>query len=179
MKRFLLPLLIFLGLATLLCLALLGASRDESQALPSPLIGKPAPYYSLPRLDQLEKISTPQDLQGQVWILNVWASWCVSCREEHPVLLQFSQNYHIPLIGLNYKDKVDAATAWLMQYGNPYQWSIVDAEGLVGLDYGVYGVPESFVIDKRGVVRHKHIGILNDQQIREKLLPLIEVLKNE
>jgi cytochrome c biogenesis protein CcmG/thiol:disulfide interchange protein DsbE len=179
MRRFLWPLLIFLSLALFLGLGLVSSSRDNAQELPSPLIGKASPQFSLPRLDQLEKIATPQDLAGQVWLLNVWASWCVSCREEHPVLLRFAKNHQTPIIGLNYKDKVEAAEAWLKQFGNPYLWSVVDADGRVGIDYGVYGVPESFVIDKRGVIRHKHVGVLTDSVLNNKLLPLITKLQNE
>jgi cytochrome c biogenesis protein CcmG/thiol:disulfide interchange protein DsbE len=172
MKRFLLPigtfvvLLIFLGV---------GLNRDPHE-IPSPLIGKPAPSFQLTQLHDQQKLITPMDLRGKVWMLNVWASWCVSCREEHPVLMKFSERGVLPIIGLNYKDERDAGLTWLNQFGNPYQVSAFDGNGRVGIDYGVYGVPETFIIDKQGVIRMKHVGPVTDEVIKEKLLPLIQEL---
>ena len=116
-------------------------------------------------------------MQGEVWLLNVWASWCVACRVEHPLLVELSKKNAVPLIGLNYKDKRDAATGWLAQFGNPYQLSAVDADGRVGIDYGVYGVPETFVIDKQGVIRFKQIGPITEEAWQNKLLPLVQQLR--
>ena len=118
-----------------------------------------------------------EDMLGKVWLLNVWASWCVSCREEHPVLVEFAKRNVVPIYGLNYKDKPDDALAWLKQFGNPYTASIVDRDGRVGIDYGVYGVPETFVIDKAGVIRYKQIGPVTPEALQNKILPLIEQLK--
>ena len=145
--------------------------------MPSPLIGKPAPPFSLPVLHQPDKVMTNADLKGQVWMLNVWASWCVSCREEHPVLVDLAKRNVLPIYGLNYKDKTDEAKAWLKQFGDPYTLSLVDAQGRIGIDYGVYGVPETYVIDREGVIRYKRIGIVTEDLVREKILPLVAELK--
>ena len=172
MKRFLLPLAVFLALVLFLGVGL----RLNPREIPSPFIGKPAPAFSLSQLEDAQKVVSPRDLQGKVWLLNVWASWCVSCRQEHPVLMEFSRTGVVPIIGLDYKDGRADGNDWLRQYGNPYQLSAFDADGRVGIDYGVYGVPETFVIDKRGVVRLKHVGPLTREVIAEKLLPLIKEL---
>ncbi|MBC8119456.1 MAG: DsbE family thiol:disulfide interchange protein, partial [Burkholderiaceae bacterium] len=145
--------------------------------VPSPLIGKPAPSFQLPQLAQSERTFSPSQMQGEVWLLNVWASWCVACRVEHPLLVELSKNNAVPLIGLNYKDKREAATGWLAQFGNPYQLSAIDADGRVGIDYGVYGVPETFVIDKQGVIRFKQIGPITEEAWQNKLLPLVQQLR--
>lgn len=172
MKRFLLPLGVFIALLLFLGIGL----RLNPREIPSPFIGKPAPTFKLTQLNEPGKTISPQDMAGQVWLLNVWASWCVSCREEHPVLMDFSRQRVVPIIGLNYKDGRDDGTGWLRQFGNPYQLSAFDSDGRVGIDYGVYGVPETFVIDKRGVIRMKHVGPVTPQVITEKLLPLIKEL---
>ena len=125
--------------------------------MPSPLIGKPAPQFRLPQLHDPAKAFSPQEQLGKVWVLNVWASWCVACREEHPVLSDFAKSGVVPVFGLNYKDRPEDAIAWLQRYGDPYLASLVDSEGRVGIDYGVYGVPETYVIDKQGVIRYKKI----------------------
>jgi cytochrome c biogenesis protein CcmG/thiol:disulfide interchange protein DsbE len=172
MKRFLLPLGIFVALVLFLGIGL----RLNPREVPSPFIGKPAPAFSLAQLNDADKSIAPQDMLGKVWLLNVWASWCVSCRQEHPVLMDLSAKGVAPIIGLNYKDGRDDGIAWLRQFGNPYQLSAFDAKGKVGIDYGVYGVPETFVIDKRGIIRYKHIGPVTPEVIAEKLLPLIKEL---
>lgn len=174
MKRFLLPLAIFLALLLFLGIGL----RLNPREIPSPFIGKPAPAFSLAQLNDPEKTISPKDMLGQVWLLNVWASWCVSCRQEHPVLMEFSKQGVLPILGLNYKDNRAEGIAWLQQFGNPYQLSAFDAKGMVGIDYGVYGVPETFLIDKRGVIRLKHIGPVTPEVIAEKLLPLIKELNH-
>ncbi|MES2130657.1 MAG: DsbE family thiol:disulfide interchange protein [Pseudomonadota bacterium] len=172
MQRFLLPLGVFLALVLFLGVGL----RLNPREIPSPFIGKPAPAFTVSQLEDAEKVVSPRDMQGKVWLLNVWASWCVSCRQEHPVLMEFSKTGVVPLIGLDYKDGRADGNDWLRQYGNPYQGSAFDADGRIGINYGVYGVPETFVIDKRGVVRMKHVGPLTREVIAEKLLPLIKEL---
>lgn len=174
MKRFLLPLAVFVGLLIFLGIGL----RLNPREIPSPFIGKAAPAFTLAQLHAPEKTISPQDMAGQVWMLNVWASWCVSCRAEHPLLMDFAKSNLVPVIGLNYKDARNDGTQWLREFGNPYLMSAYDKDGRVGIDYGVYGVPETFVIDKRGVIRMKHIGPLTPEALTQKILPLIKELKN-
>jgi cytochrome c biogenesis protein CcmG/thiol:disulfide interchange protein DsbE len=171
MKR-LIPLGIFGVLIVFLVIGL-GLKPKE---IPSPLIGKAAPTFSLPVLNQEGQIFTPKDLLGKVWLLNVWASWCVSCRAEHPLLNELAKMKLVPILGLNYKDQDLAAIKWLAELGNPYDLSIVDAKGLVGIDYGVYGVPETFVIDQTGKVAFKHIGPITPDSMQKTLLTLIAKL---
>jgi cytochrome c biogenesis protein CcmG, thiol:disulfide interchange protein DsbE len=173
MNRFLLPLGVFVLLAVFLAI---GLTRDPRE-VPSPLIDKPAPAFTLRELHAPAKSLSAADLKGQVWLLNVWASWCVSCREEHPLLVELGRANVVPIYGLNYKDKPDAAMAWLGEMGNPYKASIVDGDGRVGIDYGVYGVPETFVIDREGIVRYKQIGPVTPQALKEKILPLVRKLQ--
>lgn len=170
-KRFL-PLIIFIVLLIFLAIGL-GLKPRE---VPSPLINKPAPAFNLPVLGETEKMLSQKDLLGKVWVLNVWASWCVACRVEHPLLVDFAKTGAVPLYGLNYKDKGEDAIRWLNNFGNPYQQSLVDAEGLVGIDFGVYGVPETFVIDKTGVIRLKHIGPVTVDVLQNTILPLVRKL---
>ena len=174
MKRiwFLAPLAVFLVLAVMLGI---GLNRDPRE-VPSPLIGKPAPNFSLARLDDPSKVLSPADLQGKVWILNVWASWCVACRDEHPLLVDFAKRGVVPIYGLNYKDQRDDGLTWLARMGNPYQASLFDQDGRVGIDFGVYGVPETFVIDKTGTIRMKHIGPLTPDVIAKEIEPLVKKL---
>jgi cytochrome c biogenesis protein CcmG, thiol:disulfide interchange protein DsbE len=172
MKRFLLPFAVFLTLVLFLGIGL----RLNPREIPSPLIDKPAPPFKLAQLHEPGKTISPQDMVGQVWLLNVWASWCVACRQEHPVLMEFAKQGVVPLLGLNYKDGTENGAGWLRQFGNPYSLSGVDADGRVGIDYGVYGVPETFLIDKKGVIRMKHIGPVTPEVITEKLLPMIKEL---
>jgi len=172
MKRYLLPLLVFLVLVGFLAVGLTLKPRE----VPSPLIDKPAPAFSLPLLEAPDKSLSAQDLRGQVWLLNVWASWCVACRQEHPLLVEMAKSGTVPIYGLNYKDKRPDALQWLAKFGNPYKQSISDTAGLVGIDYGVYGVPETFVIDKAGVIRHKLIGPITPESLRDEILPLVKKL---
>lgn len=171
--RFILPLLVFFVLLVFLWVGLSLNPRE----VPSPLIGKPAPPFQLSRLDDPVKTVSQTDMRGQVWLLNVWASWCVSCMEEHPVLVQLAKERVVPIYGLNYKDTRDAAIGWLGKHGNPYTLSITDPEGKVGIDYGVYGVPETYVIDKAGVIRYKKIGPVTPQTLSEQILPLVKRLQ--
>ncbi|MDQ7990584.1 MAG: DsbE family thiol:disulfide interchange protein [Candidatus Dactylopiibacterium sp.] len=170
--RALIPLAVFVALVALLAVGLTLNPRE----IPSPLIDKPAPAFTLPQL-QKEGPLALADMRGQVWLLNVWASWCVACREEHPVLVDFARRGVVPVVGLNYKDKRDEALAWLAAHGDPYATSIVDADGRVGIDYGVYGVPETFLVDANGRIRHKHIGPLTPEAIEREILPRIRELK--
>jgi len=171
--RWSIPLAIF---AILVVFLWLGLWRDP-RIVPSPLIGKPAPAFRLAQLHRPNETLQLDDMRGQVWLLNVWASWCVSCREEHPLLLQLAQAKVLPLYGLDYKDKPEAALAWLAQNGDPYTASIVDADGRVGIDYGVYGVPETFLIDKAGIIRYKQIGPITVEALKDKILPLARELQ--
>ena len=173
MKRFLWPLAIFLLLVGFLAAGL----KLDPREVPSPLVGKRAPAFELPVLQRPEQRFSPADMRGKVWLLNVWASWCVSCRDEHPVLVALSKQGVLPILGLNYKDKDDDAQRWLQQFGNPYQLSVVDAEGRIGIDYGVYGVPETYLIDAEGVIRYKQIGALTPALLEQKVLPLAMALK--
>jgi cytochrome c biogenesis protein CcmG/thiol:disulfide interchange protein DsbE len=170
--RWSIPLAIFVVLVAFLWV---GLGRDPRE-VPSPLIGKPAPSFALPQIHGGKPLSTAE-LKGKVWLLNVWASWCVSCRVEHPLLLQLAQANIVPVYGLDYKDKPDDARAWLVQNGDPYTASIVDQDGRVGIDYGVYGVPETFLIDKAGVVRYKQIGPITPEALQQKILPLVRDLQ--
>ena len=173
MKRALLPLVVFVLLVGFLAVGLNLNPRE----VPSPLIGRTAPAFELPILDQPEKRFVPADMRGKVWLLNVWASWCVSCRDEHPVLIDLAKKGVLPILGLNYKDKGEEAKRWLAQFGNPYQLSAVDADGRIGIDYGVYGVPETYLIDAEGVIRFKQIGPLTPAVLEQKLLPMAAALK--
>jgi cytochrome c biogenesis protein CcmG/thiol:disulfide interchange protein DsbE len=163
-----------------LLVALLGVGLTlDPREVPSPLVGKPAPVFELPQLHEPDKHFGPADMRGRVWMLNVWASWCVSCRQEHPVLMDLARSGVLPIYGLNYKDDRAAGMAWLQQFGNPYQLSAFDFKGQVGIDYGVYGVPETYLIDKRGVIRYKQIGIVTPEIVQTKLLPLVKQLEAE
>jgi cytochrome c biogenesis protein CcmG, thiol:disulfide interchange protein DsbE len=173
MTRFLLPLGIFVVLVGFL---LVGLNLNPRQ-VPSPLIGKPAPEFQLQQLHQAEQTLTSKDNLGKVWLLNVWASWCVSCREEHPLLVELAKSGIVPVYGLNYKDQRDDALRWLKQFGDPYAVSIVDPEGRTGIDYGVYGVPETYVIDKNGIIRYKQIGPVTVEALQTKILPLVKELE--
>ena len=172
-RKLLIPLLLFVVLAGFL-LAGLGLNPRE---VPSPLVGKPAPDFTLGQLHRPERRLGPADLKGQVWLLNVWASWCVSCRLEHPLLIELAKAKLVPLVGLNYKDRPNEGLAWLAQHGNPYDVSVVDRDGRVGIDWGVYGVPETFVVDKAGVIRHKQIGPVDAAALEKKILPLVRELQ--
>jgi cytochrome c biogenesis protein CcmG/thiol:disulfide interchange protein DsbE len=171
--KFLIPLLLFVVLVGFLAV---GLNLDPHE-VPSPLINKPAPAFEVPQLGQANKTFSPASMKGQVWVLNVWASWCVACREEHPVLVEIAKSGLVPLIGLDYKDKRKDALAMLEKQGNPYLLSAFDANGRVGIDYGVYGVPETYVIDRTGVIRLKHIGPITPEILKQKIYPLVSELQ--
>jgi cytochrome c biogenesis protein CcmG/thiol:disulfide interchange protein DsbE len=170
--RFIIP----LGVFALLMLLLWRGLALDPRTVPSPLIDKPAPAFALARLDDASQTIRRDDMLGKVWLLNVWASWCEACRDEHATLVEFSRTKAVPIIGLDYKDTRAAGTAWLAQFGNPYVASAFDRDGRVGIDFGVYGVPETFVIDKKGVVRYKQIGALTPEIIDKRILPLLREL---
>ena len=172
MNRFALPLVIFITLVLLLWQGLDLNPRE----IPSTLIDKSAPPFSLPELHNNQKKITNKTLANNVWVLNVWASWCVACKQEHPVILELAQE--IDVVGLNYKDTRENALNWLSNYGDPYLASAFDQAGNVGIDYGVYGVPETFVIDQQGQIRYKHIGPVSQTDVSETLLPIIQDLRN-
>jgi cytochrome c biogenesis protein CcmG/thiol:disulfide interchange protein DsbE len=175
MMRYLAPLIAFIVLALFL---LVGLTLNPRQ-IPSPLIDKPAPIFQLNQLHDPDKVMTSQDNLGKVWLLNVWASWCVACRDEHPLLVQLANTGIVPVYGLNYKDERSTALQWLKQFGDPYTISVVDPEGRVGIDYGVYGVPETYVIDKKGIIRHKQIGPVTVDALQKKIIPLIVELQKQ
>lgn len=175
MKRFLLPLAIFVVMVGFLAVGLTLNPRE----VPSPLVGKAAPDFSLPQLHESDKVFSPKALAGTVWLLNFWASWCSGCKDEHPVLMQLAKSGVVPIYGVDYKDTRDEALTWLRQWGNPYALVGVDAAGRVGINYGVYGVPETYVIDKTGRIRYKQIGPVDDDILEKKILPLVRELQNQ
>ena len=192
MKKFLIPLVLFFGLVVFLAV---GLNRDPRE-IPSPLVGKPAPAFSLHTLDAAEPLFGPDHMKGKVWMLNVWATWCVACREEHPVLVAFSKDHQLPIVGLSYKEVQpqdepagrrftpeeklklarERSALWLQRHGNPYALSVLDLDGRVGIDYGVYGVPETYVIDKEGVIRYKRVGVVTPDLLQSTILPLVQKL---
>jgi len=173
MNRYLLPLGLFVVLAFFLAAGLTLNPRE----VPSPLVNKPVPPFKLAQLERPEQEFSQKDMLGQVWLLNVWASWCAACRDEHPLLVELARNRIVPLIGLNYKDKPQEAKAWLKQFGDPYVLSVTDRDGRVGIDYGVYGVPETFVVDRAGFIRYKQIGPVTPEALESKILPLVRQLQ--
>ena len=192
MKKFFIPLGIFLVLVAFLAVGL----KRNPQEIPSPLLGKPAPLFSLSTLDAGGAKFGPQDMKGKVWMLNVWATWCVACRDEHPLLVAFSKANQLPIVGLNYKevqaqdapagrqltpeDKLriarERSAVWLQRLGDPYVVSVFDLDGRVGIDYGVYGVPETYIIDKEGVIRFKQVGAVTLETLQSQILPLVQKL---
>lgn len=193
--KFLVPFILFLVLVGFLAFGL----KLKPREVPSPLIDKPAPSFSLARVDEAQQRFGVADMRGQVWLLNVWSTWCVACREEHPVLVELARSKAVPIVGLNYKEvrgdggidtrkmslaeeetlALQRARDWLGSHGNPYQVSVLDLDGRVGIDYGVYGVPETFLIDKKGVIRYKQIGPITQDAWRDTLLPKIRAAQGE
>lgn len=173
MKKFVIPIAVFAALGALLAFALvkMQSGSYSPRSIPSPLVGKPLPAFALPSLAEPNKTITNDTLRGQPYFLNVWASWCVACRAEHEVLIKMARAHGAPIIGLNYKDPRDDALDWLKRLGDPYKLSIADASGRFGIDLGVYGVPETFLIDAEGVIRYKHIGPITQETVELVLLP--------
>ena len=179
MKRILLlPLGLFIALVGFL---LIGLHRDPHE-VPSPLINKPAPPFQLPQLHEAAKTFSAQDMRGKVWLLNFWGTWCIACREEHPLLIEYAKSNAVPIYGIDYKyandngDERAAAAQFLAEVGNPYTLTVYDADGRISIDYGVYGAPESFLIDKNGVIRFKQIGPITEDVWNNKILPLAKQL---
>ena len=175
MLKYIIPLVLFIILALFLAIGL----NLKPHEIPSPFIDKPAPVFSAPKLNSPEEKLSPADLKGKVWLFNVWASWCESCRAEHPILNQLAKQNVAVIVGLNYKDEPNDAKNWLDRLGNPYNVSIMDQDGRIGIDYGVYGVPETFVIDKKGLIRYKHTGPVTADDVQQTFLPLIAKLQAE
>ena len=175
MLRYLIPLGLFLVLVVFLAI---GLSRDPHE-VPSPLINKAAPTFRLPQLKDPSKTFSAEDMRGKVWVLNVWASWCVSCRDEHPLLLEYAKSGVVPIYGLNWKDRRNDALAWLNELGDPYVVNAADLEGRVAIDYGVYGAPETYLIDQSGVIRHKHVGPVTRDVWKDEFMPLVQQLNRE
>ncbi len=172
MTRFAIPLVLFILLVAFLAIGL----RHDPHEVPSPLINKPAPAFQLAQLREPSQTFSAADMRGKVWLLNVWASWCVTCREEHPLLLQYARSGALPIYGLNYKDKREDALSWLGELGDPYVLSVSDNDGRVGIDYGVYGAPETYLIDRNGVIRFKQIGPVTPDIWQNTILPLAQQL---
>jgi cytochrome c biogenesis protein CcmG/thiol:disulfide interchange protein DsbE len=170
--RYAIPLVLFLALVAFLAI---GLGRDPRE-VPSPLINKPAPAFRLVQLKDPSRSFSEQDMRGKVWLLNVWSSWCIACREEHATLLELARSGAVPIYGLNYKDKREDALSWLNELGDPYVLSVSDLDGRVGIDYGVYGAPETFLVDRTGTIRLKHIGPLTPGVWQEKFQPLFRDL---
>jgi cytochrome c biogenesis protein CcmG/thiol:disulfide interchange protein DsbE len=175
MKRWL-PLLAFAALAALLLAGVLMNSGKDTSAIASPLIGKPVPAFSLPLLDKPDERRGREDFRGKPYLLNVWGSWCVNCRDEHPQLLALARSGRIAIVGYNYKDEAPEARRWLQEYGNPYTLVLADEEGRVALDFGIYGAPETFLVDAQGVIRWKHVGPITDEVLAQELEPLFAQL---
>ena len=173
MKRFLIPLGIFIILVIFLGIGL----KLNPREVPSPLIGKPAPDFRLALLSDPSRQMSPADLRGKVWLFNVWASWCGSCRQEHDLLLHLARQGSVPIYGMDYKDQPGDAQAVLARYGNPYVETVIDLDGRTGINYGVYGVPETYLIDKNGTIRYKHTGPLTQEILDKKILPLAKELQ--
>jgi cytochrome c biogenesis protein CcmG, thiol:disulfide interchange protein DsbE len=173
--RYLIPLVLFLVLVIFLAI---GLTRDPSR-LPSALLDRPAPTFRLPQLKEPDKTFSAEDMRGKVWVMNVWASWCVACRDEHQYLFRYARSGAVPIYGLNYKDKREDALGWLNELGDPYELSAVDLEGRVGMDYGVYGAPETYLIDKGGTIRHKYVGPVTPEVWNKEFLPLVQELNRQ
>jgi cytochrome c biogenesis protein CcmG/thiol:disulfide interchange protein DsbE len=172
MSRYLIPLAVFIVLVVFLAI---GLGHDPHE-VPSPLINKPAPAFQLAQLQDPTKTFSAQEMRGKVWLLNVWASWCVSCREEHPLLLEYAHAGAVPIYGFNYKDKREDALSWLRDLGDPYVLSASDTDGRVAIDYGVYGAPETYLIDRNGIIRFKQIGPITPDVWQKTILPLVKDL---
>lgn len=175
MQKSIIPLIFFIALVALLAAGL----RLDPREVPSPFIDKPAPGFNLPRLYEEKVMVTPDEMKGRVWLLNVWASWCGACRAEHKVITKLARESGLTIVGLNYKDSLGKAKEWLRRYGNPYAKVAVDRDGRAGIDWGVYGVPETFLIDQQGVIRYKNIGALTTEEVKETVLPLVLKLTGE
>ncbi len=179
MKKFLIPIGSFAALGLLLAYALSQMQSGDlsPRTIPSPLIGKPLPPFTLPILHEPARELSTGDLKGQVYLVNIWASWCAACKLEHPLLMEIARQGIAPIIGLDYKDERSDGLKWLADHGDPYQVSLMDRDGRVGIELGVYGVPETFLIDANGIIRYKHIGPIDTEILNKVLLPTLKQLK--
>lgn len=175
MFKYLIPLLVFFGLVILFIFGL----NNDPRIVPSPFIDKPLPKITLPVLGQPDSLKAIDELKDNVFLLNIWATWCPPCREEHPLLVSLARDKNIMFVGLNLKDNEEDALRWLNDLGNPYQLNLADKEGLAVIDLGVYGAPETFVVNKHGIIKYKHIGPLTETVINEIILPLVNELSLE
>ena len=166
------PLIIFMALAVLLWR---GLGLDPNY-MPSALIDQSMPQFSLPTLKDDNAVITQDEFKGKVSLVNVWATWCPSCRQEHATLLDLAAQ-GVPIYGVDYKDETPAARRWIRDLGDPYVLTIVDADGRLGLDLGVFGAPETYIVDKQGVIRHRHVGVVTHSAWREQLLPIVKSLQ--
>jgi cytochrome c biogenesis protein CcmG/thiol:disulfide interchange protein DsbE len=166
------PLILFVVLIAFLLVGL----RHDPHEVPSPLINKPAPDFQLPQLQQATATFSAKEMRGKVWLLNFWGTWCIACREEHPLLVEYAKTGVVPIYGVDYKDERAAALQWLDEFGNPYALTAFDVDGRVSIDYGVYGAPESYLIDRNGVIRFKQIGPITEDVWQNKILPLAKQL---
>lgn len=173
------PLAVFVALAALLGAGVWLSRRPDREALPSPLIGKSAPEFALPALHQPGRIVRAADLRGAPYLLNVWGSWCPACRDEHPVLTRFAETKRVRVVGFNWNDEHADAIGWLERFGNPYWIVVADREGKAAIDWGIYGAPETFLVDGKGIVRWKFVGPLTDEVIAEQLLPQLAQIERE
>ncbi|GAA6153063.1 DsbE family thiol:disulfide interchange protein [Pseudoteredinibacter isoporae] len=168
------PLAIFIGLAALLWK---GLSLDPT-AMPSALKDKAFPSFSLGILKDENALKTEKDFEGKITLVNVWATWCVVCRVEHPYLLELAEQ-GVRVVGVNYKDQPDAARQWLADLKDPYEYSVMDRSGRLGLDLGVFGAPESYLVDQQGIIRHKHVGVVDDKVWQRDFMPIINELSEK
>ena len=175
MIKYVIPIVIFILLTILF---LVGLNKDP-QLVPSPLIDKPVPAFQLPQLDDLQKTLTQDDLKGEVVLLNVWGSYCIPCRQEHPLFMELKKKNLVGIYGLNYADDRSEAIRWLHEFGDPFVKSAFDPDSRVSIDFGVYGVPETYVIDRQGIIRYKKVGAINDQLLQDTILPMIAELKKK
>ncbi len=173
MFRYIIPLVIFAGLVMLLLYGL----QNDPGIVPSPFIDMPVPDFEVSQLHDPQSVFSSSDLEGDVVLLNVWATWCIPCRDEHPILVDLAKSSDVTIYGLNYKDNRENAIHWLEQLGNPYEKVLFDNHGIVGIDLGVYGVPETFIVDGQGIIKYKHIGQITRESLNETILPLINTLK--
>ena len=169
-----LPLAAFFALAALLAAGVWMSRNPDRDVLPSPLINKPAPEFALPILHEPTRTVRLADLRGQPFLLNVWGSWCVECRVEHPVLTRFAETKRLRVVGYNWKDEPADALRWLEQFGNPFWLVLADVEGRAAIDWGVYGAPETFLVDGTGIIRWKHVGALTEDVIADELMPALQ-----
>ena len=169
-----LPFAVFLGLAGLLYAGIRLSEERDPNAIPSPLVGRSVPQFSLPDFRDPQRLISDQDLRGAPYLLNVWGSWCPACRIEHPIITEIAKRGIVRVIGYNYKDEPEDAARWLQQFGDPYETIIVDADGRRAIDWGIYGAPESFLVDAEGIVLYKHVGPVTWDTVREEIIPRLE-----